>query len=111
MYYKADAAFSLIPILGGGLAFLISYLIIRGDMKAKIKNRYLNHEVVNLYNQTEGNFLNYEIKPIFNKKFNQEMALFVRYANAGCKYKMFVEDPSKFNYEILRFSNKSTLPY
>ena len=97
-------AMLLIPILGFGFVVLLTQLITKGVLKAKIRNHYLNKEVVNLFNFTEGSNVYYKVKPVFNKQYNSEMALFVRYASASCKYKIYNENPEQLGYEILRTS-------
>lgn len=81
---------------------LLTLAISKGVLNSNIRKEHLNKEIINLYNFTEGANVKYEVKPEYNKKYNAEMALFVRYASPTCKYKISDDDPEKLNYEILR---------
>lgn len=105
IYFLSSGGYSieliLIPVFGFILISVFTYAIGMYNITSKTQISFLNNEVINLYNNEEGTFIKYEIKPKINREFNEKMGLFTKAANVYVKYMISGDSANHHNFNIM----------
>jgi len=99
--YGSNQTLLFIPIIGLFSISLLIYGIGSSVVNSKIKNTYLNNEVINLYNNEQGTFIKYDSKIKIKRDFNDNMGLFNKFANVSAKYRITGDSGNHHDFSIM----------